>query len=158
METAKRRAVLEAIIAGADATAGERLAALRDLRGLDRDDEAARFHRETPEPYVERDPDRIERILSLALEHVGGTLIERKARELIASERRFDLVPDATESGSDSLEVSGPAEDPRAGPEDRRTAQDAIRDQAMLCPVPPGLERWSDEPPKPPSIGDLRCG
>jgi hypothetical protein len=87
----RRRAVLEAILFADDSTAPDRLRAVEALAELDRLDAEVRSRRDIPEPHHETDPERIEKILRLALEHVGGAQIEARARE-IAEERRSRLV------------------------------------------------------------------
>jgi hypothetical protein len=93
--------MLESIAFGDDerVTPADRLRAVGELRELDRDDQAARFARLPPRPYVERDPDRIERILELALLHVGPRLIEDRARELLAK-RNFTAETSSTASST----------------------------------------------------------
>lgn len=97
------RAMLESIAFGDDewVTPADRLRAIGVLRELDRDEQTARFTRQASEPYAERDPDRIERILELALLHVGSPIIEaraeERARELLA-ERRFTAIPGGLEN------------------------------------------------------------
>jgi hypothetical protein len=86
----ERRDVLEAIAAGAPGVnAADRLRALEALNDLDR---IASVHPDSREPHVERDPDRIERILELALLHVGPRLIEERAearaQELLSAPHR----------------------------------------------------------------------
>lgn len=103
MSLERRRAVLEAILAADDTTAPDRLRAIEALAELDRIETEARFTRQASEPHVERDPQRIEKIMQLALEHVGADLIERRAQE-IAGERRSECSLESDTSSVKPLE------------------------------------------------------